>query len=117
MDAIRIQELRVKCIIGDEAWERTTPQEICIDLELGCGVAKAGASDRLADTVDYAAVAKTVLAYTRESRFHLIEALAEGIAQVCLQQFPIASVAVQLTKPSHIPDVQVFQIRIERRRL
>lgn len=113
-DQILIEGLHAACIIGDETWERTQPQEVRVDLALLCDCVKAGTSDALHDTVDYAAVASGVLHYIRASRFRLIEALADGIAQYCLARFSPATVSVTLRKPSHIEGVASFGVRITR---
>lgn len=113
-DRILIEGLHAACIIGDEAWERTQPQEVRVDLALLCNCAKASASDALHDTVDYAAVASGVLDYIRASQFRLLEALAEGIAHYCLARFSPATIEVTLRKPSHIDGVASFGVRITR---
>lgn len=114
MDTIHINGLVAQCIIGDEDWERTTPQEVRVDLELSCNAVAAARSDNLIDAVDYAAVAGVVCEYLRASRFRLIEALAEGIAAVCLQRFAVSAVIVHLFKKSHIADVEAFGITLRR---
>lgn len=114
MDQILIRGLTTRCIIGDEPWERTTPQVLRINLALHYPVEHVGASDRLADTIDYAKVSAIVLAYAEGSQFHMIEALAEGIATVCLQHFPTTMVSVELFKPSHVAHVAEFGICLTR---
>ena len=116
MDTIYIHDLRCQCIIGDESWERETVQEIHLDLELGYSTERAGRSDSLHDTVDYGHVATTVTTHITESRFHLIEALAESIAQICLAQFPMQTITVHVRKPSHVQNTTSFGIRITRTR-
>ncbi|MBI2346868.1 MAG: dihydroneopterin aldolase [Deltaproteobacteria bacterium] len=116
MDRILIDDLSARCIVGEEGWERTAPQEVRISLELACDLSAAGRTDRLGDTVNYAEVATTVRKYIEESRFHLIEALAEGIADTCLARFPVASVTVRLFKPSHLPGVAEFGVTLTRAR-
>lgn len=114
MDCLRIHRLRASCIVGDEAWERTTAQPVTLDLALWRETRAAAASDALHDAVDYAAVAGAVRAYIAGTRFRLIEALAEGVAALCLAQFSVARVTVALYKPSHLDGVETFSVEITR---
>lgn len=116
MDVILIRNLRSQCIIGEEPWEREIPQEVRVDLEFNTSIDRAGRSDDLRDTVDYATAAQAVLAYIRESRFRLLETLAEGIAQLCCTQFRVDAVTITLWKRSTLTGVDEFGIRCTRQR-
>ena len=85
MDRILIQDLLVRCIIGVNEDERHQKQDVVINLTLTADLSKAGKSDRFEDTVDYRAIKKQVMALAENSQFHLIEALAEAIAALCLR--------------------------------
>ena len=61
-----------------EEQDRAQPFEIDLDVEADLSVA--GASDHLADTVDYGAVAAVVAAVVGGERFRLLERLAERVA-------------------------------------
>jgi len=72
-----------------------------VDVEATLDLRSAGARDDLAATVDYAAVYEQVRAIVEDSRFNLIEALAERIAARLLGQFPpIEAVTVRVHKPA-----------------
>lgn len=61
--------------------------------------AGAGAkSDKLADTVDYGAVADAVLAVGRGESCHLLERLAQRMADAVLDAFPVGRVHITLRK-------------------
>jgi dihydroneopterin aldolase len=116
MNRIFIHDLRLSTRIGALAPEREAPQPLRLDLELGLASDEAFRSDRLADTIDYAAVVRQVCRFADEHRFHLLERFAEGIADLVLATFPACCVKVRVAKLGAIPGVREIGITIERRR-
>ncbi len=116
MDRIFLTGLSADAVIGIFDWEREIRQRVEIDLDLSVDVAAAARSDTVADTLDYKSVAKRVLAYVDGSRFRLVEALAEGIAQLVLAEFPVARVRVAVHKPGAIRHARDVGVVIERAR-
>lgn len=84
---------------GVSSPERELGQRFSLDLEMRLDLKKAGESDDLADTIDYQKVYRAIREYEESSRYHLIEALAEGVAKVVLERFPIEEVLVRAYKP------------------
>jgi dihydroneopterin aldolase len=77
---------------------------------------KAGESDALEDTVDYAAVCEAVSRIVRTERYKLLERLATRIAEVCCADERVENVAVTVRK-LHAPVgvmVEHVAVRIER---
>ena len=98
-DRIHIRDMSLRCIIGDCPDQRRDKQEVVVDLALHADLRKAGAGDRLEDTVDYAAVEAEVAEMVQASDFHLIEGLAERIAEICLARPGVEAVTVRVDKP------------------
>ncbi len=115
-DRILLHGLTAECIIGFIDWERRVPQTVVIDLELPCDCAHAAVTDSVADTVDYKAVAKRVLAWVAASEFYLIETLAQRLAMTLLQEFPLAWIRIRVGKPGAIRFSKDVAVSIERRR-
>jgi dihydroneopterin aldolase len=114
MDIIYLHDLKVECVIGIWEWERRTTQTIHIDLDLAVDVRRAAASDELRDTLDYKAVAKRVSAFAAESRFQLVETLAERIAELVLAEFKLRWVRVRINKRGAIRGATDVGVVIER---
>ncbi|MBI4237208.1 MAG: dihydroneopterin aldolase [Deltaproteobacteria bacterium] len=114
MDTITIRDIIVDCLIGDLDWERTQHQPIRCDITLATDLRPAGSSDRLADTIDYAAVGKTVASVMQASTYYMLEALAEAIARHVLRDFPAHHVTVTLHKPAHFPQAREVGVTITR---
>ena len=87
MDKIFIHALKTEAIIGIFDWERQVKQTVVIDIEISADVAKAALSDSIHDTLNYKRIAKRVLAFVEESKFHMVETLAERIAMLLLEDF------------------------------
>ena len=116
LDVIFIEALQVEAVIGVYDWERRIRQPVVIDLEMGADVARAAASDDVADTLDYKAVSKRVQRFVGESGFFLVETLAERIAALVLDEFPVPWVRVKLNKAGALRGAKGVGIVIERRR-
>ena len=93
-----IKNLKVRCIIGVNAYEREHEQEIRMQLFLWTDIAKASRSDNLEDTLDYSAIYREVVERVEHSKFYLIERLAYEVATMCLQHPLTIKVKVILEK-------------------
>ncbi|MBI3561813.1 MAG: dihydroneopterin aldolase [Gammaproteobacteria bacterium] len=114
MDIIFISELRIETVIGVYEWERRVKQTVIFDLELGADIRQAAASDAIDDTLNYKAVAKRVIAFVETSQFQLVETLAEQVAQVILQEFPVAWLRLRVNKIGAVRNAKGVGIVIER---
>ena len=116
MDKIFLHALKTEAIIGIFDWERQVKQTVVIDIEFSADVRKAALSDSIQDTLNYKRVAKRVLGFVEESRFHLVETLAEHLAMLLLEEFGIASVRISLSKPGAIRSSRDVGVTIDRDR-
>ena len=114
MDIIYLHDLKVDCIIGIWDWERRTTQTLTIHLDMGVDVRRAATSDHIDDTLNYKAVAKSVIAFVGDSRFQLVETLTEKVAQLLLDEFPILWVRVKVNKKGAIRGATDVGVIIER---
>jgi dihydroneopterin aldolase len=116
MDKIFIHALKTEAIIGIFDWERQVRQTVIVDMEISADVRKAALSDSIDDTLNYKRVAKRVLTFVEESKFHLVETLAEHIAMLILEDFGVASVRISLSKPGAIRSSRDVGVALERDR-
>jgi len=98
-DRIALRGLRVRGHHGVFEHERRDGQDFVLDLVLDVDLATAGASDDLADTVDYGALAEGAAAVVAGPPRRLIEAVAAEVAQRVLDDERVAAVEVTLHKP------------------
>jgi dihydroneopterin aldolase len=116
MDKIFIHALKTEAIIGIFDWERQVKQTVIVDIEISADVAKAALSDSINDTLNYKRIAKRVLAFVEESKFHLVETLAERIAMLLLEDFGVDWVSISLSKPGAIRSSRDVGVKLERDR-
>ena len=116
MDKIFVRDLQVKTIVGIWDWERRVPQTVSIDLEMAGDIRAAAAADTIDATFDYRAVSKRVSAFVAESRFQLIETMAESIARIVTDEFDVPWVKVAVHKPWAVRGSRDVGIIIERER-
>ena len=116
MDEIIIEGLLVRCIIGITEEERREKQDVVLDITLHTDTRPAGRSDRFEDAVDYRAIKKRVYTLVETSRCYLVEALAEQVAEVCLENPQVTEVEVTVRKPSALRFARNVGVRIRRRR-
>jgi FolB domain-containing protein len=116
MDRIMIKDLLVRCVLGLSSEERREKQDVLISVALITDLEKPGRSDRFEDAVDYRAGKKDVVAAAESSSFHLVEALAERVADICLARPGVQRVQVTVEKPGALRFARSVAVEIERGR-
>ena len=99
LDAVELRGLRARGRHGVLEAERELGQVFVVDLVLHLDTRPAGASDDLADAVDYAEVASRVHAVVAGEPVRLVEALAARIADAVLADVRVRAVDVAVHKP------------------
>lgn len=98
-DRIELRGLRLVGVVGVLPEERTRAQPLELDVDLSVDTSSAGASDALADTVDYGAVCDTLSELVAGLRPELLERLAVVAADAVLALDPrIESVELAVRK-------------------
>ena len=115
-DRIFLRGLTAECVIGFIDWERRVKQTVVVDLELPVDCRHAAVTDDVADTVDYKKVSKRVLAFIEASEFKLVETLAQRLAMLILEEFPIEWLRLSINKPGAIRNSRDVGVSIERSR-
>ena len=118
-DRIEIRGLRLLASVGVPDAERAQRQPLELDLDLEVGLGDAGASDAVADTVDYGTVAATVAGVIDDASVALLERLAELVAHAVLDhdaRCRAVTVAIRKLRPPVPHDVDTTGVRIRRTR-
>ena len=114
MDTVLINDLVVHGILGVNPSERTTPQNFVISLEIDADTTVACQSDNICDCVDYAVVADKVTSHAATIQRFTVEALAEDIARIVLNEKFVLRVRVRIEKPGAVPSCRSVGVMIER---
>jgi dihydroneopterin aldolase/2-amino-4-hydroxy-6-hydroxymethyldihydropteridine diphosphokinase len=117
-DQIVLKGISARGFHGVLDFEKRDGQTFVVDVTMDVNLAAAGASDDLADTVNYAEVAGDVVAIVEGESLDLIEALAARIADRVLSRPLVEAVEVVVHKPE-APVGHPFtdvQVRVTRER-
>lgn len=116
MDHVFIEGLEIDALIGIYDWERRVRQTLVFDIEMAFDNRVPAATDDIADTLNYKAVSKRVIAYVQASEFGLVETLAERVAQIILDEFGVRRLRLKLSKPGAVRGARAVGVVIERSR-
>ena len=114
MDIVFLRDLRIETVIGIYDWEREIKQTVVLDLEMASDVRKAAASERIEDALNYKAVAKRMIQFVGQSRFQLVETLAERCAEIILSEFGVPWVRLSVNKIGAVTGARDVGVLIER---
>ncbi len=87
-----------------------------INLAIYADLRKAGQSDRFEDAVDYRAIKKRIVSMVENSRYYLVEAMAEAIAKICLDHPAVTKVQVRVDEPGALRFARSLGVEITRER-
>lgn len=118
-DRIELRGLRLTGRVGVLDLERRQDQPLEIDLDLVLDLAAAGASDDLADTVDYGAVCAVVAATVGDGHVDLLEHMSARVAAAVLahdERVEAVDLCVRKLRPPVPHDLGTSAVRIVRYR-
>ncbi len=102
MDEIRITGMRAYGRHGAYAGEKDRPQAFDVALRLDVDLELASRSDRLADTIDYAALHRRVVEVVKRTSFDLLERLGAAILEVAFEDDRVRAAEVHIGKPERL---------------
>ena len=116
MDKVIIKNLLARGIIGVRDWERKRAQDILINITLFTDTHRAAETDHINDCVDYSKMSKKVLAHAEGAQRLTVEALANDLATLCLEENLVQKVIVRVEKPGAARFAESVGVEIERSR-
>ena len=116
LDLVFIDGFVGRTVIGIHDSELHRPQPIAIDVCAGQPRPRACDTDRIGDTLDYGVLRERLHRLMREHGVQLLEALAEQVARLVLDEFGAHWVRVRVAKPAKFDDTAAVGVVIERRR-
>lgn len=116
MDKVIIKNLLARGIIGVNDWERKRAQNILINITLFTDTRRAAETDNLEDCVNYSTMSKKLLAHAETVNRLTVEALANDLARLCLEEKGVQKVIVRVEKPGAVRFAESVGVEIERSR-
>ncbi len=117
MDKVIIKDLIARGIIGINDWEREKPQEILINIVAFTDTRQAAQSDDIEDCVDYRALSKKLQAHAETAARFTVEALANDLAEICLDANGVQRAIVRVEKPGAVRFCRSVGVEIERAKI
>ena len=94
---IFVKDLEIETVIGIFDWEREVKQLIKISYEVEVDIKKAFKSDNIEDTFDYKTTSKKIIKFVEKSSFQLIEALAEKVSKIIMQDERVLNLSLSVS--------------------
>ena len=116
MDKVIIKDLLVRGVIGIHDWERRRAQDILINIILFTDTRRAAETDSIADCVDYSKMSKRIQAHAESAERQTVEALANDLAKICLEDQGVQRVVLRVEKPGAVRFSKSVGVEIERTR-
>lgn len=117
MDKLILREMHFSARHGLLPVEAENEQPFSATVELEVSTELPGHSDRIDDAIDYRKIQAVVREVIGGSRKHLIETLAESVADRLLAAFPaVHAVGVEIAKPRPPVDFQFAGVAVKIRR-
>lgn len=109
-----VRDLVLEAEIGVHEHEKGQPQEIRVNIDLSVVDPMGGLADRLDAVVDYESVVNDIRRIVSDGHTHLVETLAEAIAEAALTDSRVLSVRVRVEKLQAIEGARSVGVEIER---
>jgi FolB domain-containing protein len=116
MDRVIIKDLVARGIIGVNDWEREKAQDILINIVVFTDTLRASRTDDLGDCVNYRTLAQRARLHAETAARFTVEALANDLAGICLEDKAVQKVLVRVEKPGAVRFSASVGVEIERSR-
>lgn len=112
MDSLHIKGLTIATRIGIHEWEQRIAQRLLIDIHIPADFSHC--EDDINKTIDYDKLCQVVTRHVESRSFKLIETVADTVAGLLKQEFPISEVTVQVNKPHAIKNAGDIVVTVTR---
>ncbi len=113
-DQVLIRDLVARGVIGISDLERSKAQEIVMNIVLYADTRPGADSDDIEKCVNYRTVSKKCLAHAESAARYTVEALAQDLARLCLEEKGVIGVRVRVEKPGAVRFARAVGVEIER---
>ena len=114
MDIITLTGIQTEALIGVFDWERKQKSTLILDIQCQTDISQSTKTDNILDALDYAKLTEIVCEFVSQTKFKLLETLANATAKLILQTFPTQWVKLTIHKPGILNNVDDVAITIER---
>jgi D-erythro-7,8-dihydroneopterin triphosphate epimerase len=112
MALIRINDLKVRALIGAYSWEKVNKQDLSIHITIEYDASKACLSDKLKDALNYETVASQVIKVAERTRHTLLEKLASKLLAGIMSDKRVKSAQVRIDKPQALAQARCVSFEL-----
>ena len=109
-----VRDLEIIALLGVHEHEKRKAQRIIVNIDLSVREDVAKLADDIKNVVSYEVVVRRVETIVAQGHVHLVETLAERIAEACLSDERVLAARVRIEKPDIIPNARSVGVEIER---
>lgn len=102
MAVIKIKNIKAMAKIGVYDYEQEKRQPLFITLKLHYDATPACTGDDISKAVDYSLLEKSILEFTENSSFALIETLCDRLLELVLQHPMVSKAKITIAKPEAV---------------
>jgi FolB domain-containing protein len=113
---IKIKNLALRTVIGLNEWEREKKQDLLINVEMVFETEKIEDTEDENRTLDYKAITKKIIAGVEGSSFYLLEALADFVLKVVMENPRVIEAVVEVDKPHSLRFAESVSVVVADRR-
>jgi len=113
-DLIHISDLLLRTIIGINDEERDKKQDVLINITMQVDLRSAGRTDEISDAVNYRTITKEIICLVENSRFQLVEKMADEVAKLCLKDKRVKQSIVKIEKPGALRFARSVGVTVKR---
>jgi dihydroneopterin aldolase len=110
---IEVSGLSLFTHVGVTEAEREIGQRLLLDLRIDVGECDATVTDRIEDTVDYAAVCELANLVAQQRSYRTLERLCTAIADRLLERYEVGAVWIKAAKPEPPMALPVSEVSVE----
>ncbi|WP_138380265.1 dihydroneopterin aldolase [Luteithermobacter gelatinilyticus] len=116
MRHVFVRDLIIDGYIGIYDHEKQAPQKLCINVDLSVRENAHPLNDDINNVLCYEKIVRNIQTIVGAGHIHLVETLAEQIADMSLQDSRVVKVRVRVEKLEAIPNTTSVGVEIERAR-
>ncbi len=96
---IKIENLRLRTVVGIFEWEKKVKQEVIINVEMELDGAEAIEKDEIEYTMDYKSLTKKIISEVEGNNYNLIERIAGDVMRIVIEDGRVLKATVKIDKP------------------
>lgn len=96
---IKIENLRLRTVVGIFEWEKKIKQDVVVNIEIEFDGTSAIEKDDIEYTLDYKSITKKIISEVEGKNYNLIERIAGDVMKIVMEDGRVERATVKIDKP------------------